>query len=109
MRGFVLRLIHAEEGASPLASEGADAAALAEAILKRRIVIGNYLQWFDAEMHDGRGEAQFTPDLAKAKLFKDFDEAMEFWRTRSKTRPYRDDGAPNRPLTAFNITVEAVP
>lgn len=41
-----------------------------------------------------------TPDLAKARLFPDVAEAIEFYRQSHGDRP---DGRPNRPLTAFSV------
>lgn len=65
--------------------------------------VGQYLETFDVEAHDGRGFATFTDDEAKAMKFTDFSEAVETWRTQSKVRPLREDGMPNRPLTAFSM------
>jgi hypothetical protein len=45
--------------------------------------------------------------IEQAALFADVATAMEFLNTQSCTVPFRDDGKPNRPLTAF--TVELVP
>ena len=69
---------------------------------------GHYLEWADIEAFDGRGDARVTRDLAKAMRFDDLTTAFEYWRATSKTRPIRDDGRPNRPLTAFSITFREV-
>jgi hypothetical protein len=55
----------------------------------------------------GRGSVLFTLKPAAAKSFPGPSEALEFWRTQSKTVPMRPDGKPNRPLTAY--TVEILP
>lgn len=34
--------------------------------------------------------------------------AMECWKTQSTVQPLRDDGQPNRPLTAYNVVIEKV-
>lgn len=93
MKKFVL-LCHAVEGIV-LAPSGDDA-------------VGNYLESFDVEAHGGRGLACFTPHSHEALRFESTAAAMECWRTQSKTRPLREDGKPNRPLTAFTMSVEPV-
>jgi len=67
---------------------------------------GHYLQSFDFEYADGLGYGTFTPDPKRAKSFTSFAEALSFWGTQSKTKPLRDDGRPNKPLTALSIAVE---
>lgn len=62
-----------------------------------------YLKAFDPERHQGRGEARFTGDKNKALRFSS-ENAFECWRLASKRRPFRPDGKPNRPLTAFSAT-----
>ena len=71
-------------------------------------MLGEYLQFADIEAHGGRGYAEFTKKLKRAKRFASYEAAFEFWRAQSKTLPLRPDGQPNRPLTAFNITIEEV-
>lgn len=63
---------------------------------------GQYLQSFDFEAHGGQGDIALTPDLSKARVFADFAEAAEFWRRSPVCKPLREDGRPNRPLTAAN-------
>jgi hypothetical protein len=65
-----------------------------------------YVEWYDPEAYDGRGDVQLTSDRAKAKLFASHEEAWTFWKQISKTRPKRADGRPNRPLTAFSVSIE---
>jgi len=67
---------------------------------------GDFLERWDLEFR-GVGAAWWTPDLAKAHRFADAAEAMTVYRSQSRTRPIRQDGRPNRPLTAY--TVEVVP
>lgn len=67
---------------------------------------GAYLAAFDPEAFEGRGHAAWTTDLALAQRFEDAAEALTFWKTVPKCRPLRPDGKPNRPLTAFTITVQ---
>jgi len=66
---FVIRLWRL--GGSPMAPKPhAKTAALADAVkhtLAGKIddMLGEYLQSFDVEAHDGRGEANFTTDIAR--------------------------------------------
>ena len=65
-----------------------------------------YLQDFDPDRHDGRGEIGTTRDRGKAMRFANAGEALETWRRPSEVRPLRPDGKPNRPLTAFTVEIE---
>jgi hypothetical protein len=69
---------------------------------------GEYLKSFDPEAHDGRGEALFTRHIKEAMVFTDAMEAIKLWQTQSVTRPLRDDGKKNRPLTAFSASFENI-
>ncbi len=73
-----------------------------------RVIKGEYLQSFDPEAHDGRGDAEFTSNIKKAKVFADGVEAIKAWQSQSRTRPLREDGRPNRPLTAFSASFENI-
>lgn len=64
---------------------------------------GQLLQSFDVEAHEGRGTAAWTADPRQAMRFDSAIAVIEAWRTQSAVRPLREDGHPNRPLTAFNI------
>lgn len=48
------------------------------------------------------GTVLSTDDPAKALLFDSFTQAIEFWKQEHGTR---DDGRPNRPITAYTVTV----
>lgn len=63
---------------------------------------GEYLKDFDFEAHGGVGDIALTPNLDEAKQFATFVDAWLFWRTVPKCKPIREDGKPNRPLTAAN-------
>jgi hypothetical protein len=69
---------------------------------------GLYLQTYDPDAMNGFGTFTATADLRLAMRFPDITEAMECWRQQSRVRPLRDDGKPNRPLTAFTITFETI-
>lgn len=70
---------------------------------------GQYLVSFHFDTADGKGFGKFTADEKKAKRFRDMAEAMEFWKTQSKVRPVRQDGEPNRPLTASSVEIVKLP
>lgn len=68
-------------------------------------VSGQYLETYDPEAYDGRGSAMFTPNLERAKKFESVADAMRTWREVPASRPLRDDGRPNRPLTSFTMEI----
>lgn len=72
------------------------------------IVCGDYLEWSDPNAKFGRGDDRWTRDLAKAKRFPTYDAAFECWRAQSSLVPFRTDGQPNRPMTAYTVTIEEV-
>lgn len=65
-----------------------------------------WLKDADIEAHDGRGSVCFTSDRDRAKRFNSPGEAAAFWQMQSTTKPLRDDGQPNRPLTAFTMLTQ---
>lgn len=64
---------------------------------------GQYLKEFDPEYKFGLGKAEWTPILAEAMVFDSMIEAYEELGRSPLIKPLRDDGKPNRPLTAFHI------
>ena len=64
---------------------------------------GQYLRTYDPEYADGRGYAVWTDDPEEALRFETSGEAWMLWRKVPFKRPRRDDGAVNRPLTAFTV------
>lgn len=64
---------------------------------------GRYVASFDADAHHGRGEITVTREAPCALIFHDPGAAFEFWKTQSTTMPFRIDGKPNRPLTAYTV------
>lgn len=107
MTYYVLRQIH-PRGMSALAHSHATAVNLALAVVDGTMVHGDYLEWSDPDAKDGFGDDRWTTDLAKAKKFDSFMEAMECWKAQSTVRPLRDDGRPNRPMTAYSVTPEKI-
>lgn len=66
---------------------------------------GQYLETFDHEACGGIGYATFTTNLNAAMRFKDLAAAMAFWRKIPRNKRVREDGKPNRPLTALTVTI----
>jgi hypothetical protein len=63
----------------------------------------------DVDAYDGRGDAALTDDVYAARRFDTPGDAMTFYTRTSTVRPFRPDGHPNRPLTAFTVEVLALP
>jgi hypothetical protein len=72
-------------------------------------VAGEWLESYDPDANEGRGYAEFTRDPARALSFESMADAWACWNQQSRVRPLREDGQPNKPLTAFTITVENLP
>jgi hypothetical protein len=64
-----------------------------------------YVRDFDPDGNHGRGTLKTTVRAAEAKQFASIAEAHDFWRQQSSTHPLRDDGKPNRPLTAYTVSI----
>jgi len=63
-----------------------------------------YIENYDVDAYGGQGAADLTLDINKARKFNSFIDVMEAWKTQSTLRPFRPDGKPNRPLTAFSVS-----
>jgi len=68
-----------------------------------------YISAYDVNARGGIGEAEVTLDIEEAILWDTAREVLQAWRTQSTVRPIRGDGQPNRPLSAYTITVLPVP
>lgn len=71
---------------------------------------GQYLKIYDPDKvgYDVLGRPMLayvvtTKDPSKAMQFADQLAAWECWRQLSGKQPIREDGHPNRPLTAFTV------
>jgi hypothetical protein len=62
-----------------------------------------WLKSFDADALDGRGSITMTDLREDAMRFDSLAAVFECWKTQSNVVPLRDDGRPNRPLTAYSI------
>lgn len=63
---------------------------------------GQFLKDFDFEAGDGRGAVDLTANLTEAKQFPTMAELVAFRNRVPECKPVREDGRPNRPLTATN-------
>lgn len=66
---------------------------------------GQYVYRFDPDAHGGRGQVWTTPEPSNAAQFDSQEHAVMFYRQVSAAKPKRPDGKPNRPLTAFTVTI----
>jgi hypothetical protein len=60
----------------------------------------------DIEAFNGRGSLRWTQTRDNAKRFATLKDALTYYRQASLKKPLRDDGRPNRPLTAFTVAFE---
>jgi hypothetical protein len=77
----------------------------------RDVTTEEYLASFDPDVREPgvdypTGYAEWTSVPGEAMTFPTHAEALIFWKTQSTATPLRPDGKPNRPLTAFSISVE---
>lgn len=63
-----------------------------------------YLRAFDVDAYDGLGEAEITLALHQALRWRTPREALDAWQKQSTVRPYRGDGKPNKPLSAYTVS-----
>lgn len=68
-------------------------------------VAGCYLLAYEPDYAQGRGAAHWTEDVRLARRFRSPEDAWALWRSSPASRPTREDGRPNRPLTAYTVTV----
>ena len=81
-------------------------------VLERAWTCDPVHQWLvssDPDAFRGRGDMELTHDPSKAKRFVDAKAALQYWRRESTVQPYRSDGKPNRPLTAFTVEIKPLP
>jgi len=68
-------------------------------------VIGEWLGAYDPEARRGLGHILWVDDAEDAMSFERTGDAFKVWRMVSRARPIRDDGQPNRPLTAYTVEI----
>jgi hypothetical protein len=74
---------------------------------------GEYIEYYNPDLRAAgtlypTGYARTTWDIQKAIRFRSADAVLAFVFQQSKVTPFRPDGQPNRPLTAFKLLVEPV-
>lgn len=74
-----------------------------------RIPPGAWVKHYDPEANGGLGDVVWTDDPADALHFATAAAAFRCYRLVPVTRQVRDDGRPNRPLTAFTVSIEEIP
>lgn len=93
MGGYVLRVLQVEGQVAGLMQRGVE---------------GTYISGYQPDAYSGRGSATYTRYAERALQFRSPSEAIAFWRQQSAVRPFREDGEPNRPLTAITVAVEVI-
>ena len=69
---------------------------------------GQYVETFDHDAYNGQGYGTFTEDASSAMSFNSFSDAFEFWNMVSTVKPVREDGKPNKPMTAMSVAIKTV-
>lgn len=69
---------------------------------------GQFLKDFDFEAGDGVGMIDTTTAVEEAKQFSNMEEVLLFRNRQPNCKPLREDGLPNRPLTATHWQVVSV-
>lgn len=69
---------------------------------------------FDPDIHEiGKpyptGMVESSIHAKEAMRFETFEAAHALWNTQSETVPYRPDGRPNKPMTAFTVEIVKLP
>lgn len=70
---------------------------------------GKFLLDFNFEAFGGIGAMEMTHDIFAAKRFLSVHEALAYRNRVPLVKPTRDDGMPNRPLSATTWEVVPVP
>ena len=68
--------------------------------------VGAYVSAYDPDARGGRGEVAWTTDPALAVVWPTRRAAWQAWGQQSTVQPLRDDGHPNKPLTAYTVEIE---
>lgn len=69
-------------------------------------VAGMFIESFDVNANDGRGEAMLTARRFRALRFDTPEAAFRAYTRQSDVKPLRPDGRPNRPLTSYTVEIE---
>lgn len=71
-------------------------------------LVGKYVIACDVDAHNGIGQIEATGDRWQAQRFPNVEAALLYWQRVSRVQPLRDDGKPNRPLTAWHALIETI-
>lgn len=69
---------------------------------------GRYVKDYDPDGFGGQGLIDTTENPREALQFPNPTRACDLYQSRSTVRPYRQDGGPNRPMSAFHIEIESI-
>ena len=62
----------------------------------------------DSNAAGGKGFTRLSQKKAEAKTFNSSREAIDFYNEQSTVQPLRPDGEPNRPMTAYTVSIRPV-
>lgn len=66
---------------------------------------GMFVAEMDVDAFNGQGRLVAAADPANARRFATVRKALEYYKRPSTVRPWRPDGKPNRPLTAYTVEI----
>jgi hypothetical protein len=70
---------------------------------------GEYLSFYDPGAGEpGECRLDTVADPREARHFATFQDAVQTWQADDPRQPVRADGKPNRPLTAYSVSIEPV-
>jgi hypothetical protein len=69
---------------------------------------GRYIVKYDPTLVDGVFTLETSPNVEDAIGFDSFVEMRDYWMQVCPDPATRPDGLPNRPLTAFTVSLETV-
>lgn len=59
----------------------------------------------DAGINGWMGKAKITTNIGLAYLWPTSADALQAWKQQSEMHPFRPDGQPNRPLSAYTAEI----
>ena len=69
---------------------------------------GCWVSEYDPNGNGGAGHVKLAFESALARRFDTSAAAVMCWGQQSTLVPLRDDGKPNRPLTAWTVTIKEI-
>lgn len=83
----------------------ATAADFVAAAIDDAIIHGLFLADSNPNLFGLHGAQAWSTDIEDALTFATREEAFACWQAQSETLPKRPDGKPNRPLTAYSVSI----